>query len=347
MTSSTTFYKEQLGPVPAENIPDFDGGDEEYMAGLLAYVSAWSYSNRRTFIDKLKQKPIFRGGDFMEYSVVNDAMFVVAYAYIVRTADQRKIICVFRGTEVDNIVNWVTDAGTKQVERFDGIKLHSGFYRNWKEVWDGPRGVEAHLIDPYKLDAAFEDYDHANADPPAGGNQQDNLAEIYMTGHSLGGAMAVIAALCMHENPLLWHKTGTVHTYGQPMVVASKSRAVTQARIGERLNRYIYFNDIVPHLPPLTTGAFDHVGYEYKYMPTDTLLPWPHRGEWRERGNHPIDIVIRSRTTQLFTFLGVLPFALGDFVSYNVQWMKLKSPWSLNDHIPYFYVDSFEENGTV
>lgn len=348
----TTFYKEQLGTPPDETrIPEFDGDNEEFMAGLLAYVSAWSYSSRQVFIDKLKQKPFFIGGNFMEVSVVNEAMFVVAYAYIVRTADRRKIICVFRGTEVDNIVNWITDAGTKKVEQFGGIKLHSGFYRNWKEVWDGPRGVEAHLLNPFKLEATFIDYEDPTATPRNGGtNQQDDLVEIYMTGHSLGGAMAVVAALCMqhdHEN-LLWDKLRAVYTYGQPMVVARESQTVTQDRIGARLNRYIYFNDIVPHLPPLSTGAFDHVGNEYKYMPSDSLLPWPHKGEWRLRGNHVIDNVIRSRTTQLFTFVGVLPFALGDFVFYNVQWIsKLKSPWSLNDHIPYFYVDSFEENHPV
>jgi hypothetical protein len=132
------------------------------------------------------------------------------------------------------------------------------------------------------------------------------------------------------------------------MVVASKSRAAAQDRVGARLKRYIYFNDIIPHLPPLTTGAYDHVGDEYKYMPSDTLLPWPHRGEWRKRGDHVIVKVIRSRTTQLFTFVGALPFALGDFLFYNVKLIsKLKSPWSLNDHIPYFYVDSFEVNHPV
>ena len=348
---TVTFYKEQLGTALDDDLmPEFDIYNEEFMAGLLAYVSAWSYSDRRTFIDKLKQKLIFQGGDFMEVSVVNDAMFVVAHAYIVRTADESKIICVFRGTEVDNVVNWLTDAGTKKMERFNGIQLHSGFYRNWKEVWDGPRGVEAHLLNPFKLEAAFADYENANAIPPDGLNQQDNLADVYMTGHSLGGAMAVVAALCMHQEQenLLWRKLRFVYTYGQPMVVASKSRAAAQDRVGARLKRYIYFNDIIPHLPPLLTGAYDHVGDEYKYMPSDTLLPWPHRGEWRKRGDHVIDKVIRSRTTQLFTFVGALPFALGDFVFYNVQLIsKLKSPWSLNDHIPYFYVDSFEENHPV
>jgi hypothetical protein len=58
---TVTFYKEQLGTALDDDLmPEFDIYNEEFMAGLLAYVSAWSYSDRRTFIDKLKQKVIFR-----------------------------------------------------------------------------------------------------------------------------------------------------------------------------------------------------------------------------------------------------------------------------------------------
>lgn len=342
------FHKEKLGNLHAVVASAADAFDDEtQMAKLLAYVSAWSYSDRNTFIDKLKQKPCLQGGDFVEVSVVNDAMFVVAHAYIIRTRDRRRAIVSFRGTEIDRVVNWLTDAGTRKVERFDGVEVHSGFYRNWKEVWQGSRGVEAHLLEPSKLSADYTGYDCAATPSPAESDEQVDLAEIYLTGHSLGGAMTIMAGLCLHQKRRendLWSKLETIYTYGQPMAVGcGESRSVCQNRIGHKVKRYIYFNDIVPHLPPLTTGAFDHVGDEFKYMPESTLLPWPHKGEWRLRGGHLVDNVIRPRTTQVFTFLGALPFALGDFLFYNVQWAsKIKSPWSLNDHNPYFYVDSFE-----
>ena len=110
-------------------------------------------------------------------------MFVVAYAQIIRTADRRTAVVSFRGTENTNVVNWLTNAGTRKID-FTGVRVHSGFWRNWKEVWEGDRGVEQHLIVPFKLTEDFEDYEQQNPDIPD--DQQDELENIYITGHSLG-----------------------------------------------------------------------------------------------------------------------------------------------------------------
>lgn len=324
-----------------------DGRYDSERAAMLAYVSAWSYSEMKTFQRKLARIKELKQARFMEFSVVNDAMFVVAYAQVILTRDGSTAFVSFRGTQIKNVVNWLTDAGTRKVP-FVGLSVHSGFLLNFQEVWQD--GLQEVLLDPSRM------FDNAADDQ----HPKQELQEIYMTGHSLGGAMAVLAALDMQASSSsswsdtttttsstttttaassLWSKVKGIYTYGQPMVVDNHNHQECQQRIGNRLHRHVYRNDLIPHLPPLSTGAYDHFGLEYRFDETDRT--------WRVRtagGGTCCDHLLfrRPRATQIVSVLAVLPFALADFALYNVQWLSgrrlLKIPWSLNDHSPFFYV---------
>ena len=123
---------------------DMPEGYNANRAAMLAYVSAWSYSDVKTFQEKLQDIPEFAGANFLEVDVVNDSMFVVAYAQIIRTEDHKRAYISFRGTQLSNPVKWLTDMNTKKVpfhkEADDSssnrkpIMVHSGFLRNFRGV---------------------------------------------------------------------------------------------------------------------------------------------------------------------------------------------------------------------
>jgi hypothetical protein len=232
------------------------------IAELLSKVAGWSYSDLETFKKQLASfelpggGTVLAGGEFTEIQVNNEAMFVAATAQIIVTADGLTAIVSFRGTELTNISDWLTDASTRKVILFVNglparpqIRVHQGFKRNFQAVWYGFQGVLEVLT------------------------SRSTLQAIYITGHSLGAAMSLLAGLALqHENNEpnnedIWGKVRGIYTYGQPMVVADRDKNECQTRIGARLFRHIYFNDLVPHLPPLSVGAFDHAGVEYKYHP--------------------------------------------------------------------------------
>lgn len=83
----------------------------------------------------------------------------------------------------------------------------------------------------------------------------------YLTGHSLGGAVAVLVAVYMSEDG---HKVERIVTFGQPKFTT----AAGVQRLGDLpLIRIVDENDIVPMLPPKSLanvgkGTYEHVGPE-------------------------------------------------------------------------------------
>jgi hypothetical protein len=76
--------------------------------------------------------------------------------------------------------------------------------------------------------------------------------KLWVTGHSLGGALAVIAAA---EFEGVFPVTG-LHTFGQPRVGFSAFRDFMNAHYAGRFFRFVNDDDIVPRVPP----GYSHVG---------------------------------------------------------------------------------------
>ena len=132
-------------------------------------------------------------------------------------------LLAFRGTQ--NIGNCLTDADTLFVSQspYPG-RVHCGFAEAVEEVWPEVRRI---LGSP------------SRARP------------LWVTGHSLGGAMATLASVRLTSEG---YKVRAVYTYGSP-------------RVGDRLfrdsyslanYRFVNDNDLVPHLP--FRWCYKHVG---------------------------------------------------------------------------------------
>ena len=74
---------------------------------------------------------------------------------------------------------------------------------------------------------------------------------VYVTGHGLGGAFAIISALDI--NDYLNQGVDVVYTFGQPRV-GNDAFAAYYANKLPNTFRVINNADIVPHLPPTTAG---------------------------------------------------------------------------------------------
>jgi len=151
----------------------------------------------------------------------------------------------FRGT--NNLKNVVTDALISQTDFYDNGKVHLGFYKAWKSI----------------KNATYRQLD-----------LQNNQKRITLTGHSLGGSLAHLAAfeLAYKEKA----NVGSLITVGQPAVgdkeFAKQSFSLVFQKNSQTRQyfRVYYYWDPVVYLPP--SGTF--VKIRWYQTGTKVQLQW-------------------------------------------------------------------------
>lgn len=132
------------------------------------------------------------------------------------TTSDEVALLVFRGTS--NLGQWIRDARVLPASHPWG-KVHVGF-RN------GVAGVEPWL----------KAFDEAAA----------KVRHVWVTGHSLGGALAVLAAARLKINGI----DSRIYTYGQPRLGLFDFGERFDAELHHRCHRIVNQSDIVARLPP-------------------------------------------------------------------------------------------------
>ena len=141
---------------------------------------------------------------------------------------------VFRGT--DEWRDWLDNLDIEKRETPIGT-FHEGFWEATEDVW-----TEAYR--------AFRGAQHAQK---ARGEPKRPL---FITGHSLGGAMATVAAAKLLEEDIPFT---AVYTFGQPRVVDRPSAHAFNAECKDRYWRFCNDLDIVTRIPA-RLGGYTHVG---------------------------------------------------------------------------------------
>lgn len=135
----------------------------------------------------------------------------------------------FRGTS--NPGQWIRDLRLFPVEHPWG-RVHAGF----------KGGIDIAEADLFAFEAAAAKANH-----------------LWVTGHSLGGALAVMAAARLRQHGL----NPFTYTYGQPRVGLSGFSERFETELPGRLIRFINQSDIVPRVPPgllfRHTGMVKHI----------------------------------------------------------------------------------------
>lgn len=152
----------------------------------------------------------------------------------------KSIVVVFRGS--NNIKNFLTDAMILKTNYEKHLckkcELHSGFFTSYRKLTD--KGLE-------KVIAA------AVSEHPDYG--------LLFTGHSLGGAVALIAAVKFNEQ--YSGKAVKVYTFGQPRVGDTDYAKYVESKI-TNFFRVVHKKDLVPHKPAYLT-FYRHSGFEVWY----------------------------------------------------------------------------------
>jgi endonuclease G len=179
----------------------------------LASASKLSYEHEVAVQNVVRNSWGFAKCDFLD---VGDTQ-----GFVAQTSDI--VLVAFRGSE--SLGDWLGNLNLLSTQRPYG-SVHRGFFLGFELV-------HAKITQALSQGAT-------------------GTKRIWLTGHSLGGALATIAAAELRETVAI---TG-IHTCGQPRIGNSQFKEFMRAHFGDRFFRFVNDDDIVPQVPP----GYEHVG---------------------------------------------------------------------------------------
>lgn len=221
-----------VAPIFAEDvdaIPRRRAAYTDRMAALLAKLSLLSYI---AFEDPSK-KPLLEtalahgGLKLVEAIKEGDTEVIVVEA-------KDFLAVAFRGTtsKADRKTDFRISVGRAEVANHaEHVGVHAGFYEAFKLV-------------EQRLEAAI------NTVPGK---------SVYLTGHSLGGAVALVASAAMGGRDDLGNRIAAVYTFGSPRVGDRNFPRIVKAPH----YRVVISGDVVPLVPPSWMNGYAHTGEPY------------------------------------------------------------------------------------
>lgn len=173
-------------------------------------------------------------------STVVDAPKLNIQAFVAYDPDAPAVWVSFRGTSPLSLKDWLDDLDFTKVSydacSSQGCKVHKGFLQSFQSVKD-------RILALVQL--------HTTAHPGV---------PVHVTGHSLGAALAELAALALAENGT---PADEVLTFGCPRLGNSAFADYFKSKITVAHFRVTHNADPVPHLPPESFG-FHHAPTEVR-----------------------------------------------------------------------------------
>jgi Lipase (class 3) len=282
------------------------------LAFVMSVIATWAYADEKALAAKLVHYGI-EGAHVRRISVQNDALLVVATAYLIQSRSGRVGVLAFRGTDPASVITILSDAEAMQ-RPFGGHMVHAGFFANVEALWDDVTEL---------LEGALAGKHFDNDGQPVA--LEKGLETLYVTGHSLGGAMAVLAASRLLRNDYAsWDPAKLirgVYTFGQPMVGDHGFAEACERDFQGRLFRHVYRSDVVPQLPPRSRFDYAHTGREWRSPAVDHA--WVGGGEPSTRAWLPAALI------------GVSANALQARLVPNAH----IGHYDIDDHMPANYLD--------
>ncbi len=309
------------------------GTPDPLTAHVMAVLATYAYSDLSTLLEMATRLGLERCHG-IEVTFTNDPQFIVSTAALLQSADGRVAVLVYRGTEPVNIVNWLTDVDlTPQRVQLrgpdtDAFEVHAGFYRN-------VRATRFRIAEALLLASAGRP---VTDDPERPATETlAPLEALYVTGHSLGGAMAAMMGILLREDKQYWDVLSesfrAVYTYGQPMVGSpALATHYDGDLLGRRTFRYLYEGDPVPRLPSRDTGRWQHFGVERRYV----------TGLSGSRWQSP------TRPVGQMRFIGETVVAFGSLpLSQLLVLNRVPVQYRIDDHRPHHYIAALTPPGEV
>jgi hypothetical protein len=308
-------YEDLAGTFLAAHRAEADERDGA-VAHVLGTCAGYAYADLGTVATMMSRLGL-EGNACVRIAQTVDAMLIFSTAYLVQSRCGRVVILCYRGTEPANLRNWLGDADVGSESMTLGaqtVSVHSGFHRNVRATrWAVIRELNLALQGRSLLDP------EARVELP--------LQTLYVTGHSLGGAMAVLFSLSLTgavEDRAIADRLRAVYTFGQPMAVGEPLPAAAR-EVEQRLFRHVAARDLVPALPAAAWGHFAHFGREYRYAD----------GEW-QRAETPVAQLANMRE---------IPRSLLAFFATVKR--RGSSRYNMAEHGPHHYISALRPKGRV
>lgn len=171
-------------------------------------------------VEKIENQMKNWGFDRVHFMNFDDTQVVVA-------ANDEAVVVVFRGTT--NLRDWMTNVKTRLVEGPAG-RVHCGFFTGLHYAWD-------------EIKRKIKEFD-------------SNNQPILVTGHSLGAALATLAAATLKVEGL---PVNGLYTFGSPRVGDHAFAEFFEKEFAGRAFRFVNNNDIVTRVAPRAM-QYSHVG---------------------------------------------------------------------------------------
>jgi hypothetical protein len=194
-------------------------------------------------------------GGFRERLGLEARLISVSNTQVYVAQDDAVVLVAFRGSEcptsLDGLKDWLlTNAnnylilpegrfGTDFAAAGVGARFHRGFMQALDDIW-------APLF--AAVDEAMQ-----KAERP-----------LWITGHSLGGALALLSAWRFQRNFITVHE---IVTFGAPMIGNKAAADAFEKEFAAKISRYVNFEDPVPLLPSVSLMANTYI-----HCPTEVSL---------------------------------------------------------------------------
>jgi len=185
-------------------------------ASRIAYYKV----NHRNVSRAAEQAAAFRREIIAESGFARAEFLIQGNAEAFVCSDDQLVVLSFRGT--DKLNDWGKNLNAARAETPWG-RVHTGFLESLQHVWD----------------AILQEFSKQGA----------SSKRLWITGHSLGGAMAVLAAARLRWEERSPQAFG-VRTYGQPAVGWRDFASSCEGELGSLTCRYVNAGDAITTLPP-------------------------------------------------------------------------------------------------
>jgi pimeloyl-ACP methyl ester carboxylesterase len=248
-------------PIKAHRLSQPSNGFDLDTAKMMTALSHAAYS------ELASAKTVFDAAGLQHFQRIEKNGFRVDALVVPKTSGAPVYVFAFRGTELnENIYTSVTNVvvdlwaispgpltGTHQING----RVHKGFDKAFNNLWQD--GIKDLVL-------------------------QNPKARFWITGHSLGGALATMAAARISDAS----RVVAVYTFGAPRIGDQAFRASYDGLYGNNHFRVVYASDAVVHLPPRYSYERKALGVEFLLsMMKDTLQKYRHVGQfcWFDRKN--------------------------------------------------------------
>jgi triacylglycerol lipase len=228
-----------------------------------------------------KELALFPGIEEFRYFAVRQTE-----ALIIRQA--KDVTIAFPGTACRE--DWLTDLNIRQIPFLRG-KIHRGFHEALDLVW-------------HDLFEVFNQWQYPDK-------------KVWFTGHSLGGALAVLSAARLRRAHF---PVEGIYTFGQPCVGDKLFRQDFERDLRHVTFRFVNEEDVVPRA--LLCLGYCHAGQEY-FIDRDGVIHKEHIW-WQWWRSVSESVAIRSSRQALEFYAG--------------------NPGGIRDHGMAFYIEAIEKN---